>query len=66
MKDTHTYDVAIKCKNGKTVIFGAVAESKWAAEELTHTKFIVEQPDRGAYKAKRNYATVRQSVGGVL
>jgi hypothetical protein len=64
--DTYTYDVAVKCKNGKTVMFKTVAESKWEAEERTHMKFIVEQPDRTAYKAKRNYAKVRQMVGGVL
>jgi hypothetical protein len=64
--DTYTYDVAVKCKNGKTVMFKTVAESKWEAEERTHMKFIVEQPNRTAYKAKRNYAKVKQTIRGVL
>lgn len=64
--DTYTYDVAVRCKNGKTVIFKAVAESKWEAEEKTHMEFIFQQPDRSAYTAKRSYANVRRQIGGVL
>ena len=66
LEDNYTYDVAVKKIDGTVVMTTAIAHSKWEAEDTTHTKFISEQPDRGAYTAKRNYANVRQSVGGVL
>ena len=64
--NTYTYDIAIRLKDGSVVMSSGVAGSKWEAEDRAHTKFIFQQPDRSAYKAKRSYANARRQIGGVL
>ena len=64
--DTYTYDVAVTKPDGTVLMTTAQAESKWHAEEIKHNELWSQQPKRDAYKAKRNYANVRQQVGGVL
>jgi hypothetical protein len=66
LADKHTYDVAITKPDGTVMMSTALAESKWEAEDRKHTELMAVQPDRGAYSARRNYAKVRQQVGGVL
>jgi hypothetical protein len=65
-RDTYTYDVAVKKTDGTVMMVTAQAGSKWEAEDQAHSKFWNEQPKRDAYSARRNYANVRQQVGGVL